>query len=415
MTASISDQALNSFPNFIFNILLARWLPSSQYGAFAFGFSIFLFLSGFQSALILEPMSVLGPIHYPNQIYSYLYGLFKLNLAGSAALAIPGLLVSWAIFSQSPLIAEALLGASLSTPCILLFWFARRSCYLCAGPQTAVVGGIVYTVLLAGILLLHRFHPIGVTGAFLWMSFASVAASLVIFGALLRKNNGRPFSGVSIAAFWPAQWQYGKWAVGTTLVYWAANTITVPAIGVLLSLEQSGVFRALQNLILPLQQIGAALGTLFLPWFSKQTQQMDGPDLARPSNRLIIGFVVAGLAYLAGLVLFNKTLIELLYNKPEYISYAWISILLGIYGLLDFISNSFSTLLRAAQRPHSIFWARLWSAVASLTISLYLIQRMGIAGAAYGTILTGGITLAVLAYQYLLLTRQPNSSVQSQE
>jgi hypothetical protein len=63
---AIVDQGLLSGSNFLLAVLLARWLPRDQYGAFALGFSIFLFLSGLHNAFFLEPMSVLGPESYPS-------------------------------------------------------------------------------------------------------------------------------------------------------------------------------------------------------------------------------------------------------------------------------------------------------------------------------------------------------------
>src|SRR5690242_14243325 len=66
------DQGLNSGSNFVVSLLLARWLTSEEYGAYALAYSIFLLLSGFHNALILEPMSVLGPSSYRRRVPEYL-------------------------------------------------------------------------------------------------------------------------------------------------------------------------------------------------------------------------------------------------------------------------------------------------------------------------------------------------------
>jgi len=78
---AILDQGLSSGSNFILNILLARWLAPADYGAFAVVFAVFLFLSGFHNALLLEPMSVLGPGRYPDQIETYLAIQVRLHFA----------------------------------------------------------------------------------------------------------------------------------------------------------------------------------------------------------------------------------------------------------------------------------------------------------------------------------------------
>ena len=61
---AVFDQATYSLGNFLLNVLLARWLSSSDYGFFALGFAVLLFFQGLQNALVLEPMSILGPSRY---------------------------------------------------------------------------------------------------------------------------------------------------------------------------------------------------------------------------------------------------------------------------------------------------------------------------------------------------------------
>src|SRR5579872_4553472 len=64
---SLVDQGFTSGAAFGVNICLARWVPASVYGAFAVAFAGFLFISGFQNVLILEPISVFGPSRYANR------------------------------------------------------------------------------------------------------------------------------------------------------------------------------------------------------------------------------------------------------------------------------------------------------------------------------------------------------------
>src|SRR5216683_4252928 len=54
------DQGLVSGANFALSIMLARWLPISDYGGYSFALSIFMLINAAQQALFLEPMSVLG-------------------------------------------------------------------------------------------------------------------------------------------------------------------------------------------------------------------------------------------------------------------------------------------------------------------------------------------------------------------
>src|SRR6202521_1483859 len=58
---SLTDQVLNSGAGFAVNLFLARWLAPSLYGAFAVVFAASLFVAGFHTVLVLEPLSGFGP------------------------------------------------------------------------------------------------------------------------------------------------------------------------------------------------------------------------------------------------------------------------------------------------------------------------------------------------------------------
>src|SRR4051812_17840854 len=68
---SIIDQGLTASVSFGVNVLLARWMPPDVYGAFAVAFAGFLFVSGFHNAVLLEPLTVLGPARHAKQLLAY--------------------------------------------------------------------------------------------------------------------------------------------------------------------------------------------------------------------------------------------------------------------------------------------------------------------------------------------------------
>ena len=57
---AVSDQGLFAVSSALLNILLARWLTPSAYGAFAVAYSVSLFMGAFHTALLTEPMLVFG-------------------------------------------------------------------------------------------------------------------------------------------------------------------------------------------------------------------------------------------------------------------------------------------------------------------------------------------------------------------
>jgi hypothetical protein len=88
---SVLDQGLYSGANFVLSILLARWLSPSYYGMFAIAFAIYLFAYQVHNAIILEPMSVLGPARMYHRLADYLRDQLKLHFVVSL---VAGLVIS---------------------------------------------------------------------------------------------------------------------------------------------------------------------------------------------------------------------------------------------------------------------------------------------------------------------------------
>ena len=136
---AITDQGLLSGSNFLFGILLARWLTRDEYGAYALGFSIFLFFSGFHNAFFLEPMSVLGPESYSECLSGYIRKLLGLHfpLAFLLALLTIAAIPFLHFFKTDQALTSALWGVSVAVPLILFQWLCRRAAYLrlSPGPQ----------------------------------------------------------------------------------------------------------------------------------------------------------------------------------------------------------------------------------------------------------------------------------------
>ena len=127
---AILDQGLISGSNFIVSILLARWLVPEQYGAYAVAFGIFVLLSLVYQSLVLEPMAVFGGSAYRDGLRGYLRSLLWIHITISVAIVVVfGASALGAELLHSGVLAGALAGVSIASPCILVFWLARRTFY----------------------------------------------------------------------------------------------------------------------------------------------------------------------------------------------------------------------------------------------------------------------------------------------
>src|ERR1700692_3392326 len=87
-STAIMDHGLISLSNFLLGIVLARYLGSEQYGAYALAFSTFVLLTLVHSALAMEPMSVFAPSIYRKTLREYLGLLLRLQIIGTVIIVV---------------------------------------------------------------------------------------------------------------------------------------------------------------------------------------------------------------------------------------------------------------------------------------------------------------------------------------
>ena len=174
---SILDQALVSGANFVLSVLYARWLSADQYGSFAILLAVLLVAAGFHNALVLEPMSVLGPKSSQDRNGGYLSSLLVLHAAVVASL---GLIIACVglFFPAGNGIGPGLSPPAASLPFILSYWVLRRVFYLSGDARRAVTASIAYSASLGSLLFVpHRFISPS-AGLFSMAAAATVASAL---------------------------------------------------------------------------------------------------------------------------------------------------------------------------------------------------------------------------------------------
>ena len=111
------DQGLFALTNFIVNVLLARWLSQSDYGAFAVAFSVLLLMGTIHTAVLTEPMLVLGPSRFKARTAAYIRRLVPIHFALSSGMGVVILLgvlsltLLWPIFAATTLAALAVVSS----------------------------------------------------------------------------------------------------------------------------------------------------------------------------------------------------------------------------------------------------------------------------------------------------------------
>jgi O-antigen/teichoic acid export membrane protein len=403
-SAALVDQVLFAASGFLANILLARWLGLEQYGAFALGFSIYLFLSGFHNAMLLEPMSVLGPASYRNTLPQYLGKLITLHFGLTIVL---GLLVGIAgsvfgYFSKGSSLPAALWGVAVATPCMLFFWLWRRAAYLDLRPNVALRGAAVNTVLvvvlLFGVRAMGWLNPFTAFGV---QAIAGLAASVVLMVSV------RPQLSLKPRLWWDAtmrkvlaqHWEYGRWVVVTAFVFWLAGDAYYVIVASAGSMNDAAVLRAVQNFVKPVQQFVIAITLLLVPWASARFADGKMKAFRGGVNRITIIFTTAAAVYLLALTVCGKWLTQVVYGG-KYTEFAYLLPLMTLPVLFTAAAEGPAIAVRAMQVPSEVFWAYGAAAIPTVLFGVLLVRRWGVIGAAAGLALSSLVYCIALTYRY---------------
>jgi O-antigen/teichoic acid export membrane protein len=393
---AVLDQGLISGSNFALAILLARWSNAEEYGAYAVAFGIFVLVSQLYQATVLEPMSVFGGSVYHEQLPEYagiLVWIHTILSLGSMAVFGIGVAVAY-LFGATPALTWCLGALTLSSPLVLLMWMARRAKYLELSPSLAALGAALYCgVVLGGMVLIRKWYVLSASMAFMLMGAAALLTGILLMLSSrpvlsLRRNR------LSLREVMRRHWEYGRWALGSSLAIWVPNNIfyfIVPAFG---GVAAAANLRALMNLTLPPGQTATALQLLLQPHTAK-VHHTRGNNALKSVSVTIAGVLFLGSAVYWGiLVAFGKPILHALY-AGRYDSVTnllpWLAV-----GVIAQTLNSVPTLgLRALQRPSDVLAAYSAAVVVTLVAGIPLTWRWGVSGVVI-TMLISNVTTSLV-------------------
>jgi len=406
--SSIADQGTSSGTNFAVNILLARWLTRSDYGAFSVSWSVCVIFVAFHNALILEPMTVVGPAEYGAVLPGYLKTVSTLNWYVVLAL---GLLAgTTGLFYRQQDVRYALAALCLCLPGYLLLLTKRREQYVLNRPILAFRISLVYACVVGG--LLAALHALGRMSAL--TGLLCIGAALPVFilaGMWQRQGTCRQerVIGASVGAITHAHWTYGKWLLASSVLAVGIADVQTILLSVMVDLKSAGALRALMNFTLPLSQLLTVLSVYALPSLARQMKRYGAGRGLRQTIVFPVILLAMSAAYVFFLMAFAPTLERILYNgrMAQYIVYVPA---LALAAFLSAIGASFSTLLRAAQNSQHQLFAGVTATVVGVSAALLLLKRFGLGGAIFSIILANTASSICIAGTYLRMVRRDQAS-----
>lgn len=388
---AVLDQALFGLSNFGLNVMLARLLSPSDYGAFAAAFSVFLVLSVGHTAVVLQPLLVFGNSTYAARQQGYiralLHGHWIVAAIGSAMLLVVAGVSSQVAPGTLP---ATLFVLALACPFVLLQWLMRRICYMQMTPRRAAEAGLLYcAILFCGASGLWRSGLLRPSSVLLLMAAGSLLSALYIRTRLRASGPGRLVRLREVAA---DHLRFGRWTASTLAVETLGQNVYILALPLVGGLESAGVLKALLNLEMPLLQAFSALSVLLV---APLVQMRASPRFMRVLSTGALLFAAVGLAYWLVLGLNGQRALGWLYGS-DYAAHAPVLWIVGLLPVIAGASGVVGAGLHALGRPDVVFRAALLGSSVGLSLAAFLLVLSPVAGAASGLVLSPALMTLLL-------------------
>jgi O-antigen/teichoic acid export membrane protein len=356
-------------------------------------FTVLLLMGTVHTALLTEPMLVIGPGRYPRRTAAYLrrltalHAVLTVGMGGALLLAVA--VLAW----LSPAFGgvTTLVALAAAAPAILWLWLARRACYIDSRPSLAAAGGLGYAVLVPAALL-----------TFAWLGLLTSAAAVLVLGAAslpvawwltrqLERSGAGPRDPVDAAEVRRAHWGYGRWALGTGLLSWVPANAVVLALPLWHSLDDAATLRVATTLALPVLHVQGALAPLLIPALVRARRSGGLRSTTSLAAALFIGLAVL---YVPVLLVLGSRLVELLFG-PRYQLDAAMLLMLAALPLVAAVSGVAAAVLRAMERPDQVLWTYVAATAITCVAGLPLVYAYSAHGALASLVLSSAVTAAL--------------------
>ena len=409
---AILGQGLFAGAQFLMNVLLARWLSTDQYGAFALAYSGFLLFLMLYGACVYEPLIVFGSGRHASRFQEYFGLLARSNilvLAGFSAL----MLVSSSLFGRlfSPEVGRDFVALSFASPFVLVMWLGRGGFYARMSPGDAAWGGFIYfCALTAAIVGLRQSGRLSGSTAFLSMGLAGFVANVYLLwriGFTWKRAAGS----LTLKEVWGDHWSYGRWALASAVASWFPQNIYYALLPAKSGLEGAAAMRALTNLINPLLQTLAALAAVLIPVFVRRLQEGGIPKMKNTMRTLTLLLIPGSVFYLVALW-FSRSLVFRLVYAGKYQQYeTWPLLLTGLVPIAVAAAIIVGSALRALEKPEWIFWAYAAATVSVIVLGLPLTLRGGVLGATGSLLISSLVAAITMAWFFHRIDSTENNRV----
>lgn len=399
---SVVDQALVVGAGFLVNIALARTQTKEEYGLFTLLYSIFMFLSSLHNAAILEPCTVYGSGRYGDRFPEYLRLMVRSNALMGLLLTGTLLLSGLLLLNKVPQFApRALWGLALTVGVILSGAFLRRVFYLQRQADLAAKTSLVFFItVVCGVLLMLRTHRLDGFSAFLILALGWIAGG-ASFGRKLAIGNPRQDFLELEPDYWREHWKYARWVLATAFAFQFLNQGYYWIVAGFLSVKEVAELRAIYLIVAPVDQFLISLSYLFLPALAAHHAEKRMGGFLSLWKQYGLGVVCVTATFALVVRVFGKQVMHAIY-AGKFDGESTLLFTLAFLPLLMGIGNTMNDALKAVEKPKFVFFAYLCVGAATLVGGIPLVMHLGLRGAVYGMLISGGTYSVAMTVGFLL-------------
>jgi len=404
---SLSDQAFAVGAPFLANVALARTQTKEEFGIFVLSYSAYAFLYGLYNAAVLEPYTVYGSGRHRSRFPAYLRLMLRSNAVLGLVLTIlllsACLVLRWADPQAVP---RPLAGLGLTVGILLSGTFLRRTFYVQRQPIFAAGASMVCFVAVACELWLAvRSHVLDSFSVYLILAFGWIAAGAVFGRNLALGNPGNSFLKHE-PDYWREHWKYSQWALATAFVFQFTTQGYYWLVAAFLSVTDVAELRATYLLVAPVEQVSIAVSLIVLPALATHFAAARLEDLLSLWKRNALFVVCATGSFAIAVRVAGKLAMHVLY-AGKFDGAAPLLYMLAVFPTLTGLAGTLVNALNAVEKPRLVFHACVWSSSATFLLGIPLVLRMGLRGAVFGMLLSGGAYVAALSGGFLLHVYKP--------
>jgi O-antigen/teichoic acid export membrane protein len=394
---TLLDQAIVSAANFFAGVAVGRSCSKEEFGLYALGFSVVVFLLNIQNALIATPYTVYSPRLSGKELKSYTSSSLLHQVGYSASTAGVLFITGWLLSAgYGPVgLPPVLWALAIGIPFLLLREYSRQMSFAWLRVRSALLVDLsVAIIYLGGLYFLAQQRELSAARAFY---LSGAACSLAASGWLLLTRSKFSFGSTQAFMDFRGNWELARWPLAAGLANLAAIQLYPWFLAGFHGTEATGVLSACIGTIFLANPFIIGMGNFLGPRIM-HAHARGGTEAARDVVRkgTLVIFAVLG-PFCLCMIFFGDFVLRAIYGG-KYAGNGMVVALLTVGQFLEVITLPMVPASYVLGRPDAVFRSYFAALLVTGTAGLCLVKYFGIIGVA-GGLLAAGCTASLYRWR----------------